>query len=160
MNIDKRGKFSLGENIISVLRSIEYGLQFELYKLLITHFTLDSHRMYWQDNDELSDISIMYIRNAVDIIFKDYMEEYLYTPVWELLNNLKKCIYYGLRGGLNVAFPQRPNMYILSILDTIYDVYIDESYSNLQINMLLINNDVSLIQRCWRKYRCARGKID
>ena len=133
------------------LRIIENGLQYELYQALIAHFTLDIHRNYWQDNDELSNESNIYIRGAIDDVFKDIMEQYLHTPVWELLNNLKRCIYYGLRGGLNVAFPRRPNMYILSILDNIYDVYVEESYASLRTGIVMIHRDVSFIQRYWRR---------
>ena len=129
------------------LRDFEDDIQYTLYQSILKNINHD----YWEELDELDDGSHSNLRTSIEGIFKNIKGFYYYTPVQPLLKELHNIIEYTVWSMLNVPYPRLPNMHMLRVTENIYEIYLHHYYSILRTEMIMVNHNASVIQRCWRK---------
>jgi hypothetical protein len=129
------------------LTNFENDLQDTLSKSLLKNINLD----YWNELDELDDTSISNVHNLIHQIFKKITITYSYTPVVSILINLKNIIRFSVWSTLNIPVPKIPEYHTQRISENAFEIYLQHSYSILRTEMIMVNHNATLIQRCWRK---------
>ena len=137
------------------LTNFENDLQDTLCKSLLKNINLD----YWTELDELDDTSISNVHNLIHQIFEKITNIYSYTPVIPILINLKNIIRFSVWSTLNVPVPKIPAYHMHRISENAFEIYLQHSYSILRTEMIMVNHNASVIQRCWRKTQKIKSYV-
>ena len=129
------------------IEEFENRLTTQLQYALFVNINLD----YWEELDELDNISIQVIRDIVPDVFAPILNVYTGTPVVPLLEGARLVIEHALLASMNVPFPRDPILHVHRVVHNMLNIFIQTAYAQLRTEMLMVNHNAQILQRVWRE---------
>lgn len=102
--------------------------------------------------DTLSDADNESIRRVIDLCFVDMAHRYSTAPhITAVLEHCRILIQNVVWASINVPWPEVPDLHIGRVIDNAMDVYNHVIYAHLRTEMIMVNHNVEVLQRTWRR---------
>jgi hypothetical protein len=129
------------------IAEFETRLTAQLQYALFVNINLD----YWEELDELDNISVQVIRDIVHDVFAPLLATYRDTPAAPLLERCSGFIEHALVASMNVPFPHDPILHVHRVVQNMLAIFIQTTYAQLRTEMIMVNHNVQILQRVWRE---------
>ena len=109
---------------------------------------------YWQELDELDQNSLQRINDTIQVAFDHLLPVYSRSRVGDVLRSGATLMKSAARLGLNVPCPvdlPRQVMHVGQVGQNLFEFYIENIYSILRTEMVMLNHSAHVIQRNWMK---------
>ncbi len=127
--------------------AFETRLTAHLQYALFVNINLD----YWEELDELDNISVQVIRDIVHDVFQPLLNVYTLTPVVPILEGCQLLIEHALLASMNVPFPRDPILHVHRVVQNMQGIFTRTTYAQLRTEMIMANHHVQVLQRVWRE---------
>ena len=128
------------------IAQFETRLTAQMQYALFVNINLD----YWEELDELDNISVQVIRDIVHDVFAPLLATYRDTPVVPLLRDCSGLIEHALIASMNVPFPRDPILHVHRVIQNMLAIFIQTTYAQLRTEMIMVNHNAQVLQRTWR----------
>lgn len=113
---------------------------------------LNINMEFWNEMDRLSDEDNTSISLAIDGCFLDMAYRYSAAPqVSAVLEHCRILIQNVVWAAMNVPCPTAPDLHIEAVIDNSMDVYNRVIYAHLRTEMIMVNHNIEVLQRTWRR---------
>jgi hypothetical protein len=129
------------------LEAFENRLTAQLQYALFVNINLD----YWEELDELDNISVQVISDIVHDVFRPVLNVYAGTPAAPLLEGSRLLIEHALLASMNVPFPRDPILHVHRVVNNMLNIFIRTAYAQLRTEMIMVNHNAHVLQRVWRE---------
>jgi hypothetical protein len=129
------------------LEAFENRLTAQLQYALFVNINLD----YWEELDELDNISVQVISDIVHDVFRPNLNVYSGTPVVPILEGCRLLIEHALLASMNVPFPRDPILHVHRVVNNMLNIFIRTTYAQLRTEMIMVNHNAHVLQRVWRE---------
>ena len=129
------------------LEAFETRLTAQLQYALFVNINLD----YWEELDELDNISVQVISDIVHDVFRPVLNVYAGTPAAPLLEGSRLLIEHALLASMNVPFPRDPILHVHRVVNNMLNIFIRTAYAQLRTEMIMANHSAHVLQRVWRE---------
>ena len=129
------------------LDAFETRLTAQLQYALFVNINID----YWEELDELDNVSIQVIRDIVHDVFQPMLNVYTLTPVVPILEGCRLLIENALLASMNVPFPRDPILHVHRVVQNMQSIFIRNTYAQLRTEMIMVNHNAQVLQRVWRE---------
>jgi len=129
------------------LAAFEMRLTAHLQYALFVNINID----YWEELDELDNISVQVIIDIVHDVFEPLLNVYTGTPVVPLLEGCRLLIEHALFASMNVPFPRDPILHVHRVVQNMLQIFIQTAYAQLRTEMIMVNHNAQVLQRVWRE---------
>jgi hypothetical protein len=137
------------------LEAFETRLTTQLQYALFVNINLD----YWEELDELDNVSIQVIRDIVHDVFAPISTVYTGTTVVPLLEGARLVIEHALIASMNVPFPRDPILHVHRVVQNMLTIFIQTTYAQLRTEMIMVNHNAQVLQRVWREANTNPGRL-
>ena len=129
------------------LDAFESRLTAQLQYALFVNINLD----YWEELDELDNVSVQVIRDIVHDVFEPLLNMYTGTAAVPILEGCRLLIEHALLASMNVPFPRDPILHVHRVVNNMLSIFIKTTYAQLRTEMIMANHHVQVLQRSWRE---------
>ena len=129
------------------LEAFETRLTAHLQYALFVNINLD----YWEELDELDNVSVQVIGDIVHDVFAPLLAMYRDTPAAPPLERCHVLIEHALLASMNVPFPRDPILHVHRVIQNMRTIFIRTTYAQLRTEMIMVNHHVHVLQRTWRE---------
>jgi len=129
------------------IAEFETRLTAQLQYALFVNINLD----YWEELDELDNISVQVIRDIVHDVFAPLLATYRRTPAAPPLERCKVLIEHALLASMNVPYPRDPILHVHRVVQNMLAIFIQTTYAQLRTEMIMVNHHAEVLQRTWRE---------
>jgi hypothetical protein len=129
------------------LEALETRLTTQLQYALFVNINLN----YWEEVDELDELSIQVIRDIVHDVFEPVLNVYTGTPVVPIIQCSRLLIEHSLTASMNVPFPRDPVLHVHRVVNNMLTIFIQTTYAQLRTEMIMVNHNAHVLQRAWRE---------
>ena len=129
------------------LEAFENRLTTQLQYALFVNINLD----YWEELDELDNVSIQVIRDIVHDVFEPILSVYTGTSAAPLLEGSRLLIEHALLASMNVPFPRDAILHVHRVVNNMLHIFIQTAYAQLRTEMIMVNHNAHVLQRVWRE---------
>jgi hypothetical protein len=129
------------------LEAFENRLTTQLQYALFVNINID----YWEELDELDNVSVQVISDIVRDVFAPILNVYTGTPVVPLLEASRLIIEHALLASMNVPFPRDPILHVHRVVHNMLHIFIQTAYAQLRTEMIMANHNAQVLQRVWRE---------
>ena len=129
------------------LAAFETRLTAQLQYALFVNINLD----YWEELDELDNVSVQVISDIAHDVFEPLLNVYTGTPVVPLLEGCRLLIEHALLASMNVPFPRDPILHVHRVVANMLNIFIRTTYAQLRTEMIMANHNAQVLQRVWRE---------
>jgi len=124
----------------------------DLRAALEIQLVVNTHMVFWNEMDRLSDEDNEGIRRVIDLCFVDMAHRYAAVPsVTAILEHCRILIQNVVWASMNVPWPEVPDLHIERVIDNAMTVYNRNIYAHLRTEMIMANHNVEVLQRNWRR---------
>lgn len=106
---------------------------------------------YWREVDLPQTLFLDDVRRVIEDAHAPMIEKYRGTAAEPILRNSQQFIYDIVWAGMNVPFPNAPELHAANVCDNAIHLYNIRIYARLRTELIMVNHNASVLQRKWRR---------